>query len=216
MTGTLLWLVALAALSLAAAIVLRRMASARRRNAGARAAPGRCWRASTGASPSRRGAARRRSLDEVRRRCRRPGPELRAGGSRPPRTTLRALATEARTLKAPRRPGRPRAQLTWELERAVRAADMAGHGVETMAAPSLEAASSRRRPRSSAARSTCATRARPSAGSRPGWPTLSPADVRADAAASTGHAGDDRRRRPTDEDLAERPGGAPSPESPRM
>jgi hypothetical protein len=130
MTGTLLWLVALAALSAAAAIVLRRM--------GALAGG---TRELQRLQADFAGIDRRLAtvvdplvgrLDEVRRGASDPAgllPEMGAA-----RTDLRALAKEARTVKAPAALTDRMQQLLWELERAVRAADMAGHGVETMAA----------------------------------------------------------------------------------
>src|SRR5512141_738045 len=130
MTGTLLWLVALASLSGVAAIVLRRMgalAGGTRELQRLQAdVAGIDRRLATVVDPL---VGR---LDEVRRGASDPAglvPELDAA-----RTALRALAKEARTIKAPAALADRVQQLLWELERAVRAADMAGHGVETMAA----------------------------------------------------------------------------------
>jgi hypothetical protein len=130
MTGTMLWLAALAALSGVAAIVLRRMGAL----AGGTRELQRLQADSAGID-------RRLAtvvdplvgrLDEVRRGASDPAelvPELEAA-----RTALRALAKEARTVKAPAALADRLQQLLWELDRAVRAADMAGHGVATMAA----------------------------------------------------------------------------------
>lgn len=130
MTGTLLWLVALAALSLAAAVGLRRMG---------RLAGG--TRELQQLQADIAGVERRLStvvdplvgrLDDVRRGARDPAdlaPELDAA-----RTALRSLAKEARTLKPPAALTARIEELRWELERAVRAADMAGHGIALLAA----------------------------------------------------------------------------------
>lgn len=137
MTGTLLWLVALAALSGVAAIVLRRM--------GALAGGTRELRR---LQEDVAGIDRRLTtvvdplvgrLDEVRRGASDPAelvPEVNAA-----RTALRALAKEARTVKAPPALSDRVQQLLWELDRGVRAADMAGHGVETLAASRSRTAS---------------------------------------------------------------------------
>lgn len=69
-------------------------------------------------------------LDRVRRGASDPGellPEVDAA-----RTALRTLAADARALQAPAPLADRVAQLRWELDRAVRAADMAGHGVRTL------------------------------------------------------------------------------------
>ena len=128
MSGTLLWLVALAALSLIAAIVLRRMArlagAARELQRLQADLAGIDQRLATVVDPL---VGR---LDEVRRGARDPaelGPELEAA-----RAALRSLSREARTLKAPAVLADRLQHLHWELDRVVRAADMTGHGVETM------------------------------------------------------------------------------------
>ncbi len=130
MTGTLLWLVALAALSAIAALVLRRMGAlaggTRELQRLQSDLAGIDRRLATVVDPM---VGR---LDAVRRGASDPAdlmPELTAA-----RTALRALAKEAGTVKSPAALADRVAQLLWELERAVRAADMAGHGVETMAA----------------------------------------------------------------------------------
>lgn len=130
MTGTLLWLVALAALSTVAAIVLRRMGAlaggTRELQRLQEDLAGIDRRLATVVDPM---VGR---LDEVRRGASDPAQlvsELKAA-----RTALRALAKEAQTVKVPAALADRVGQLLWELERAVRAADMAGHGVETMAA----------------------------------------------------------------------------------
>ncbi|HEY4752185.1 MAG TPA: hypothetical protein VIH37_02800, partial [Candidatus Limnocylindrales bacterium] len=69
-------------------------------------------------------------LDEVRRGARDPadlGPELAAA-----RTSLRGLGTEARAAKPPGPLADRAEQLVLEVDRAVRAADMAAHGLGTM------------------------------------------------------------------------------------
>lgn len=128
MTGTALWLVALAALSLVAAIVLRRVAALAGDTRGLQQLQqdlaGVERRLATVVEPL---VAR---LDEVRRGARDPAelaPELDAA-----RTALRALAKEARTIQPPGALAERVQQLVWELDRAVRAADMAGHGVTTL------------------------------------------------------------------------------------
>ncbi len=130
MAGTLLWLVALAALSVVAAIVVRRIWSL----AGS-------TRELLRLQADFAGIERRLAtvvdplvgrLDDVRRAARDPA-EL-ASELDAARTALRALAREARTIKPPAALSGRVAQLLWELDRAVRAADMAGHGVESLAA----------------------------------------------------------------------------------
>jgi len=70
-------------------------------------------------------------LDEARRGARDPG-ELGADVDAA-RATLRELSRDARALKAPSALADRSAQVVWELDRAVRAADMAGHGIGAMA-----------------------------------------------------------------------------------
>ncbi|HEY5629523.1 MAG TPA: hypothetical protein VIR16_08440 [Candidatus Limnocylindrales bacterium] len=137
MTGTLLWLVALAALSGVAAIVLRRMGAlaggTRELQRLQQDLAGIDRRLTTVVDPL---VGR---LDEVRRGASDPAelvPEVNAA-----RTALRALAKEARTVKAPPALSDRVQQLLWELDRGVRAADMAGHGVTTLAASRSRTAS---------------------------------------------------------------------------
>jgi hypothetical protein len=127
-TGTLLWLIALAVVSLIAAIVLRRMASL----AGGTRELERFQ--ADAVSINERLAATVEPLvahlDEVRRGARDPAeirPELDAA-----RAGLRGLGKEARAITAPPALADRAQQLAWEVDRAVRAADMAGHGVATM------------------------------------------------------------------------------------
>jgi len=128
MTGTLLWLIALAALSVVAAIVLRRMASL----AGGTRELERL-QADVVAIHQRLTETVEPlvgHLDDIRRGVLDPaeaGPEVDAA-----RTTLRTLSQEARHLKAPAGLTDRVQQLTWEVDRAVRAADMASHGISQM------------------------------------------------------------------------------------
>ncbi len=125
MTGTLLWLLALAALAFVAALALRRMG----RLAGGTHELQRL-QADVVAINQRLGETVEplvRLLDDVRRGARDPmevGAEVDAA-----RAALRALSREVRTLKPPAALADRVQQLVWEVDRAVRAADMAGHGV---------------------------------------------------------------------------------------
>ncbi len=186
MSGTLLWLVALAALSTVAAITLRRMGSLA---GGTRELQrlqadfaGIEQRLATVVDPM---VGR---LDEVRRGASDPAelvPELKAA-----RTALRALAMEARNVKPPAALADRVQQLLWELERAVRAADMAGHGIETMAA-SRSRSSVGTEAEVSLKRGTLGLRHSREAVGRvvAGVATLSPAEVRAMPPSSAGRGG---------------------------
>jgi hypothetical protein len=192
MTGTVLWLIALAALSAVAAIVLRRM--------GALAGG---TRELQRLQADFAGIDRRLTtvvdplvgrLDEVRRGASDPAelvPELDAA-----RTALRALAREARTVKAPPALSDRVQQLLWELDRGVRAVDMAGHGVTTLAA-SRSRTSSGTEAHVALKRGTLGLRHAREAVARvvAGVATLSPAEVRSMPMTGSG-----------------RPGGIPTPE----
>ena len=135
MTGTLIWLVALAALSLAAAVVLRRMASL----AGGTRELERL-QADVVAIHQRLTATVEPlvgHLDDVRRGVLDPaqaGPEVDAA-----RAELRTLSQEAHRLKAPAGLTDRVQRLAWEVDRAVRAADMAGHGISQLGRARLDA-----------------------------------------------------------------------------
>jgi hypothetical protein len=127
-TGTLLWLVAIAALSLAAAFVLRRVASL----AGGTHELERLQsdvvsiheRLTETVEPL---VGR---LDEVRRGV--MDPALASTEVDAARATLRTLSRQAHELKGPTALADRVQQLVWEVDRAVRAADMAGHGISQM------------------------------------------------------------------------------------
>ncbi len=186
MSGTVLWLVALVALSAVAAIVLRRMGSLA---GGTRELQrlqadfaGIEQRLATVVDPM---VGR---LDDVRRGASDPAqlaPEINAA-----RTALRSLAKEARSVKPPAALADRVPQLLWELERAVRAADMAGHGVETMAASRSRNAVGTEA-EVSLKRGTLGLRHAREAVGRvvAGVANLSPAEVRAMPPSSAGHGG---------------------------
>jgi hypothetical protein len=202
-TGTLLWLVALAVLSLAAAIGLRRIASL-----------------AGGTRELERLQAdvvsihRRLSetveplvghLDDVRRGVLDPvqaGPEIDAA-----RATLRTLSQETHRLKAPAGLTERVQLLTWEVDRAVRAADMAGHGVSLMGRVRLEAGVEAQ---TALKRGTLGLRHTREAVTRImiGIARLTPAEVRALPATSAAGA---IVTPPTDEDLLSGPEESPSP-----
>jgi hypothetical protein len=128
MTGTLLWLTALGALSLVAAAFLRRMASlaggTRELEHLQRDVVGIHERLTATVEPLVA------HLDDVRRGALDPAqaaPEVDAA-----RATLRTLSQQAHQLKAPPALADRVHVLTWEVDRAVRAADMAGHGLGQM------------------------------------------------------------------------------------
>jgi len=125
MTGTLLWLLAIAALALVAAIVLRRMA---------RLAGGThdLEHLKTGVVAVNQRLAEvvdplTAHLDEVRRGSRDPVEASVEVASA--LAALRDLSKQARSIKAPPALADRTKQLVWEVDRAVRAADMAGHGI---------------------------------------------------------------------------------------
>ncbi len=128
MTGTLLWLATLGVLSLAAAVVLRRMA----RLAGGTHELER-FQAEVVAIHQRLAETVEplaSHLDDVRRGNVDPaqaGPEVDAA-----RATLRTLSDKAHQLRPPAALADRGQQLAWEVDRAVRAADMAGHGVSQL------------------------------------------------------------------------------------
>jgi hypothetical protein len=128
MTGTVLWLGALAALSLAAAVVLRRVG----RLAGGTHELERLKSDVVGIN-QRLGETVDElvgHLDEVRRGAR--DPAATAAEVEAARAALRILSRQAHELRPPA-PLRAQAQeLAWEVDRAVRAADMAGHGLAQM------------------------------------------------------------------------------------
>jgi hypothetical protein len=130
MTGTLLWLVALGVISLAAALVVRRTASL----AGGTRELQR-FQADVVAINQRLSSAVEplvAGLDEVRRGALDPfemSPRLDAA-----RAELRSLGSEARALRAPAALTDRAQELVWELDRAVRAADMAAHGIAALGA----------------------------------------------------------------------------------
>lgn len=128
MSGTVLWLIALVAVSFVAAVFLRR--------AGALASGTRDLRRLQGdlaGLDARLGTIVEPMvgrLDDVRRGARNAselGPELGAA-----LTALRSVADEARTLRTPPALAERVTQIADELDRAVRSADMAAHGIETM------------------------------------------------------------------------------------
>lgn len=130
MTPTMLWLGAIAIVSLVAAFVLRRVSSL-----------------AGGTHDLERfkadvvGIHQRLSqtvdplvghLDDVRRGARDPvetAAEVDAA-----RTTLRAVSRQAREMKPPAVLADRARELVWEVDRAVRAADMAGHGISQVGA----------------------------------------------------------------------------------
>ncbi len=128
MTGTLLWLVALAVLSLAAAVVLRRMASL----AGGTHELER-FQADVVAIHQRLAETvdpLAMHLDDIRRGAVDPAearPEVDAA-----RATLRTLSEKAHQLRSPAALADRGQHLAWEVDRAVRAADMAGHGISQL------------------------------------------------------------------------------------
>lgn len=197
MSGTLLWLIALAALSGVAAIAIRRM--------GALAGG---TRELQHLQADFAGIDRRLTtvvdplvgrLDEVRRGASDPA-ELVAEMDAA-RTALRALAKEARTVKAPAALSDRAEQLLWELDRGVRAADMAGHGVTTMAA-SRGRATADTEAQVALKRGTLGLRHAREAVARvvASVATLSPAEVRAMPPAGSGRPGSIRTP-DLDEDL---------------
>jgi hypothetical protein len=126
--GTELWLLLLAALSLVAAIVIRRMSRLIAR---------------TRELEGFQGAARRLDarftntveplvirLDELRRRA--GDPAVLAEMLPPAAETLRAAAAEARGLKGPRWLRAETDGLVRELERAIRATEMVDHGLQAL------------------------------------------------------------------------------------
>jgi hypothetical protein len=125
MTGTLLWLLGIAALALVAAIVLRRVArlaggthDLEHLKAGVVAVNQRLAEVVDPLTAH---------LDEVRRGSRDPveaSLEVAAALA-----ALRELSKQARSIKAPSALADRTRQLVWEVDRAVRAADMAGHGI---------------------------------------------------------------------------------------
>jgi hypothetical protein len=128
MTGTLLWLVALAALSLAAAVVLRRM----ERLAGGTHELER-FQADVVAIHQRLAETvdpLAAHLDDIRRGAADPAaakPQVDAA-----RATLRTLSQKAHELRSPAVLADRGQHLAWEVDRAVRAADMAGHGLSEL------------------------------------------------------------------------------------
>ncbi len=125
MTGTLLWLAALAVLSVAAAVVLRRMASL----AGGTHELDRFQADVVAIHESLAETVEPlvAHLDDVRRGAYDPAQassEVDAA-----RASLRALSERAHRLKSPAALADRAQQLVWEVDRAVRAADMAGHGM---------------------------------------------------------------------------------------
>jgi hypothetical protein len=130
MTGTLVWLVALVGISLAAAVALRRVSSL----AGGTRELERLQMDVAGID-SRLAAAVGplvEQLDAVRRGAQ--DPREASGDLEEARAALRTLGGEARALRPPSPLAGRVAQLVWELDRAARAADMAAHGVQTLAA----------------------------------------------------------------------------------
>jgi hypothetical protein len=128
MTGTVLWLGAIAIVSLVAAVVLRRVSSL----AGGTRDLERFQSDVVGIHQRLNATVDPlvEHLDEARRGSRDPvefSVEVVAA-----RSALRELSRIAHEMKAPA-PLQPRAQeLVWEVDRAVRAADMAGHGLAQM------------------------------------------------------------------------------------
>ena len=125
MAGMLLWLLVLAVAALAAAVFLRRTA----RLAGGTHELERLQ--SDVAGINQRLAAvvdpLVSQLDEVRRGARDPA-EMRTDVDEA-RATLRTLSREAHAIKGPSALADRVEQLVWEVDRAARAADMAGHGL---------------------------------------------------------------------------------------
>ncbi len=128
MTGTLLWLAALAVLSLVAAVVLRRTASL----AGG---THELDRFQSDVVAIHQGLTDTvgplvAHLDDVRRGAADPAqtrPEVDGA-----RASLRTLSERAHRLKPPAALADRSQQLAWEVDRAVRAADMAAHGISQM------------------------------------------------------------------------------------
>jgi len=128
MTGTLLWLLAVAVLALVAAIALRRVA-----HLAGSTHDLEHLKASV-VSVNRRLAEvvdpLTGHLDEVRRGSRDPADasvEVAAALA-----TLRDLSKQARVMKSPPALAERAQQVAWEVDRAVRAADMASHGIEQL------------------------------------------------------------------------------------
>jgi hypothetical protein len=128
MSGALLWLIGLGALSAAAAVAIRRMSrlagDTRQLQRFQSDVSGIYERLAAIVDPL---VTR---LDEVRRGARDPadlGPEIASA-----RTSLRALGAEARVARPPAALADRAEQLVLEVDRAVRAADMAAHGLGTM------------------------------------------------------------------------------------
>lgn len=193
MTGTLLWLIALAALSLAAAAALRRMASLAGGTRELERLQADVVAIHQGLTDTVEPLVGH--LDEVRRGALDPvevGPEVEGA-----RAALRALSRKAHELKAPAALADRVQQLTWEVDRAVRAADMAGHGVSEMGRTRHDAGTEAQ---TSLKRGTLGLRHAREAVARimVGLARLTPAEVRAMPSASASGA---IVTPPTDEDL---------------